>query len=174
MAGHAAHEYAYIEWQNRATRFYLAARRLYLSELSAPSAYCAAIAIELLLKATLIYWDRAFNPSDAGHAIAKLARMARNKVPNAKTLDIPTYFYFEQRYLTTARYPSGVKGVGLPASFLPDLDGVYAYLLFRVPFQHNTELCSVLRGRSKATLSALRRGNAHVRSLRRFLKASLR
>jgi len=170
----AQHERAYVEWQNRATRFYLAARRLYLSELTAPAAYCGAISIELLLKATLIYWDRAFRPGDAGHAIAKLSRMVKNKVPNAATLYVPAYFYFEQRYLTTSRYPAGVKGVDVPTSFLSDLDEVYAYLLCRVPFQHNTELRSTLRGRSKAALNAFRRGNAHARKLRRFLHVPVR
>ena len=174
MTGFAAHEYAYVEWQNRATRFYLAARRLHLSELYSPAAYCAAISIELLLKATLIYWDRTFSPGEAGHAIAKLARMVKNKVPGAKAFHIPAYFCSEQRYLTTSRYPSGVKGLGVPASFLPDLDNIYTFLVCRVPFQHNTELRSTLRGRSKATLGALRRGNAHVRELRSFLKVSLR
>lgn len=76
-------EVEYVRWQNRATRFYVGARLLYSNDMFAPAAYCASQAIELLLKATLVFWDRSFNPEAAGHAMAKLVRSVRNKARNA-------------------------------------------------------------------------------------------
>ena len=84
MSTIGANEYAYIAWQNRATRFYLAARRLYHSDLLAPAAYFAAMSLELIFKATLTYWDKSFDPEAAAHAMAKLARMIGNKVPKSE------------------------------------------------------------------------------------------
>jgi HEPN domain-containing protein len=166
----AAHERKYVEWQNRATDFYLGARRLYRCELHRPSVYCAVVSLELVLKATLTYWVRGFDPEAVGHALAKLARMVRNKVPNGAIIHIPEYFYFEQRYLTLSRYPKRGKGLGIPAGFLWDLDSIYCRTVELVPFQHNTQLKSVLRGGSRVKLEALRRDNPHVRRLRAYLK----
>ena len=167
----ADHEYAYVEWQNRATRFYLAARRLYHSDLLTPSAYCAAMSIELLLKATLIYWDRTFVPEDTSHGMAKLARMVGNKVKGAKGFKVPEYFYFEKRFLSVNRYPTNGKGILIPGTLLQDLDAMFAYLVPLVPFQHNTELKGVLRGRSRSSLNMLRRKNVSIKSLRSALAA---
>jgi hypothetical protein len=100
MSTIGANEYACVAWHNRATRFYLAARRLYHSDLLAPAAYCAAMSLDLIFKVTLIYWDKSVDPETAAHAMAKLARMVGNKVPKAKGLNVPNYFYYEQRYLT--------------------------------------------------------------------------
>ena len=161
---------SYVEWQNRATRFYLAARRLYQSELFAPAAYCATISIELTLKATLVYWDRSFDPEATAHGIAKLARMVNNKVPQAKGFAVPEYFYFEQRYLMVSRYPKAGKGLDIPSSLLQDLDAIFCRLIPLVPFQHNTELKRALLGRNRRTLDILRRGNESVRSLRAALR----
>lgn len=163
------HEVRYIVWQNRAFRFYLAARLLQSRELFSPAAYCGIASIELLLKATLIYWDRSFIPESAGHAIAKLARMARNKVPNAKQFDVPTYFYHEKRFQSVTRYPSGTNGVMIPGSFLDDLDLLFASLVLLVPFQFNSEMARALGGRPKASLAMLRRANAKMRALRKHV-----
>ena len=171
MNNFADHEYAYVVWQNRATRFYLAARRLYHSDLLVPSAYCAAMSIELLLKATLIYWDKNFVPEDASHGIAKLARMVSNKAKGAKGFKVPEYFYFEKRFLSVSRYPTNGKGILIPGTILQDLDAMFAFLIPLVPFQHNTELKKVLRGRSRTSLDMLRRQNESIKSLRRALAA---
>ena len=164
-----AHEYRYVEWQNRATEFYVSARMLHAAEHYRAAAYSAAIAIELILKATLSYWVKGFSPEAASHGLAKLARMVRNKVPGSRELHVPEYFYFEQRYLTVSRYPKKGKGLGIPASMVADLDTLFAQAVQLVPFQHNTQLKSVLRGRNRATLNSLRRKNKQMRTLRTFL-----
>lgn len=169
----AEHERDYVIWQNRAMRFYLAARLLHYNELHAPAAYSAVIAIEILLKATLVYWDRSFDPLAAGHGMAKLTRMVRNKAKGAGSFSVPAYFHHEQRYLNTSRYPIGDQGLNIPAELLNDLDRIVAQLVLMVPFQHNTELKRALRGKDKKGLKALRRGNAYVRSLRAGLGVSL-
>lgn len=169
MAGFSAHELDYVRWQNRAFRFFIGARVLLQHQLHAPAVYSAAISVELMLKATLIYWDRGFDPLDAGHGIAKLARMVRNKAKNAKHIQIPEYFYFEQRYLTVARYPSNGKGFFVPTCLLEDLDRIFTDLVVLVPFQHNTELKRALDGRNQKDLLALRKGNIQMRKLRRTL-----
>ena len=162
-------EIDYVAWQNRATRFYVGARLLYLNEMFAPAAYCASQTIELLLKATLVFWDRSFVPEAAGHALAKLARWVRKKVPNATAIEVPNYFVFEQRYQSVSRYPSNSKGLGIPASFLADLDSVFSSLISLVPFQFNTELKRALSGSDTKALNALRRRNAQLRHLRKSL-----
>lgn len=127
--------------------------------------------LELILKATLVYWDKEFDPALASHAIAKLARMTGNRL--TKKIEVPEYFYFDQRYHTVSRYPKGGKGLGIPASFLEDLDQLYAEILMLVPFQHNTELRKLLISPG-ASLNILRRKNQAVRSLRKFLGAPSR
>jgi HEPN domain-containing protein len=174
MSAVAPHELAYVVWQNHAFRFYLAARLLHRKELFAPAAYVAAMALELLLKATLSYWDRSFDPLEAGHGMAKLARMVKNKARNAKELDVPEYFYAEQRYLSVSRYPARGKGVLIPVSFLADLDHTFARLVFLVPFQHNTELKRALAGTKNSNLAALRYKNAEMKQLRGFLGVRLK
>lgn len=174
MGAIAEYEVAYVAWQNRAYRFYLAARSLHRSQLYAPAAYTAAMAIELILKATLVFWDRNFVPAEGGHGIAKLERMVRNKARGKPVLEVPQYFYHEQRYLTTTRYPTNGKGVLVPGAFIDDLDQVFADALLLVPFQHNTELRHALSGRSRESLLHLRRGNRQMRRLRAALGVRLR
>jgi len=162
-------ELDYVIWQNRACRFYLAARLLHRQGLLAPAAYCATQALELLLKATLIYWDKSFHPDAPRHAMAKLLRSVRNKVPGARTFDVPRYFFHERRYQMVSRYPSGAMGLVIPSHFLADLDAAFTSLVAFVPFQHNTELKEVLSGRAARALVTLRRGNASLRKLRKIL-----
>ncbi len=116
----------YVAWQNRALWFYLSARLLNRHQLYAPSSHSAVIAIELLLKATLIYWDSTFDPQDGGHAIAKLQRIVHNKAPGSRNIVVPSYFYDEQQYLMLSRYPTRGKGFVVPVSFIEDLDKVFA------------------------------------------------
>ena len=169
----AEHELAYVVWQNRAFRFYVGARVLYGSKLYAPAAYTAAMAIELILKATLVYWDRTFVPTEGGHGVAKLTRMVKNKARGKPSIEVPTYFYHEQRYLMTTRYPTNGKGVLVPGTFLDDLDQIFADVLLLVPFQHNTELMHSLAGRTREALLHLRKGNKQVRRLRAALGVKL-
>ena len=157
----------YIVWQNRAFRFYLASRLLYQKEQHAPAAFCAIQAIELLLKATLVYWDKSFDPEAAKHRIAGLIRTVRNKVRGAKEFEVPEYFHFQQRYYSVSRYPKNRRGILIPASFLPDLDIVFTQLLQLVPFQFNSELSRALAGRNNADLTLLRRHNSSMRHLRK-------
>jgi HEPN domain-containing protein len=170
----ATHESEYVAWQNRSFRFYVGARCLYNSQLYAPAAYTAAMAIELILKATLVYWDKRFVPIDHGHGIAKLARMVNNKAGRHASVQVPAYFYHEQRYERTSRYPTAGKGLGIPGSFLDDLDQVFVDALLLVPFQHTTELKRVLSGRVAGKLAHLRKGNGQMRRLRNFLGVGLK
>lgn len=162
-------EIDYVAWQNRAFWFYLSARLLHRHGLSAPAAHAATQSLELLLKGTLLYWDKSFQPEAAGHAIAKLVRSVRNKVPTAKEFNVPQYFYHEQRYHNVSRYPSGTKGLLIPASLITDLDAAFAQLIVLVPFQHNTELKRALAGRNAKALATLRLGNNEIRRTRKAL-----
>ena len=159
----------YIAWQNRATEFYVAARELYLLEMHWPSVYSAVISLELLLKGTLTYWDKSFQPLEAGHGMAKLCRMVGNKVKGAKGFRIPQYFFHEERYLNVSRYPRAGTGLGIPGCYLADLDVAFVKLISLVPFQHNTSLKRILSGRKTPQLKALSRANSCVRALRRVL-----
>src|SRR5450759_2571724 len=81
----------YIVWQNRAFDFYVAARLCARSELFKPAAFMANQAIETMLKATLLYWDKSFVPQDSGHAIKKMLNILRKKVKGQSMFDIPEY-----------------------------------------------------------------------------------
>ena len=157
----------YIAWQNHAYRFYIGARLLYLNQVLSPAAFSAQQALELILKATLLYWDRGFNPRSVGHRATSLLRATRNKVPTARSLTIEPYFFAGQRYLSQSRYPQG--GILIPGQFLDDLDEAFYSTLSLVPFQFNSQLVNTLRRETKPELLILRRRNKRIRSLRRFL-----
>ena len=172
MSKFTEQQYSYVIWQNRATRFYFGARRLYHSDLHTPAAYFAVMSLELLMKASLLYSDPQFDPGSASHAIAKLTRMLNSRFRSKPKIEIPEYFYFEQRYLKVSRYPTGDKGVGIPASFLQDLDRAFVQIVSLVPFQYNTELRRAVNGGATGALYVLRRGNKSLAALRQVLEAA--
>jgi HEPN domain-containing protein len=137
-------EHDYVIWQNAAFSYYLASRRLILDELQPSGCFNAVLALELMLKATLVYWIEAFHPEAHGHQFERLLNMVRSEVEDAKTLSVPEYFYFDKRYLLDARYPREGKGVGIPSTLLDDLDQVFCDLLVLVPFQFNSLLLRTL------------------------------
>jgi len=166
----------YIVWQNRAVDFYVAARLLCLQEQGRPAAYCAVTAIELLLKATLVYFDRSFMPADANHNIPKMLRILKNKGPKDKVIEVPEYFFYEQRYQSVSRYPGKPNGLIIPAGFPDDLDKVFVSLIVLVPFQFNSVLVAILSGQPnyKRKLDQLRRRNKWMRILRGHLRPWMR
>lgn len=161
------HQRDYVEWQNRAVRFYLAARLLALNELWSPTAFCAQQALEDLLKATLIFHDKSFSPERAGHRFTKMLRTLKNKVPNSESVDVPQYFYRDNRIQLVTRYPVRGQMVGIPSSLLDDLDKSFADLLVLVDFQFNTELKGILSGGKH--LEVLGRDNKQLARLLDFL-----
>ena len=167
------HQTEYIIWQNRALRFYLASRLLVTQELYGPGSFCGNQAIELLMKATLIYWDKSFKPLDARHNIKKMIRIIKNKIPNGKNLLLPEYFYFENRYQSVSRYPVIGKGILVPESFMSDLDSIFTDLITLVPFQFNSELMNALGGKAYRKYMIIRKGNKQLRRLRKHLGLSL-
>jgi len=170
MPSFAEHEVDYVRWQNRATRFYLAARLLHRHNQFAPAAFCASQSLELLMKASLVYWDRSFLPEHAKHSFTKLCRMIGNKVRGGKGFTCPTYFSADTRYHSVTRYPrKGGDFVAIPTQFMPDLDATFARLVSLVPFQFNTELQRALSGRNRTDLRIIRHRNSSIRTLRRLL-----
>lgn len=159
----------YVIWQNRAFRFYLAARVLYKARIYGPAALCANQAIELLLKATLIYHDRSFKPDAANHRVAGMLRTIGNKVKPKRAISVPRYFYADRRYQSVSRYPQHGLGLMVPGSFLPDLDRSFRELVVLVPFQHNTELRRHLTSSDRTVRLQLTSRNAETAALRRFL-----
>jgi len=166
-------ELNYIAWQNRALRFYLGARLLSLNEQHSPAAFCSTQALESLIKATLVYWDKSFDPEAAGHKMKGMIKTIRNKVKNAKDFECPEYFYLDKRYQSVTRYPVNGKGVGIPASLLDDLDLIFYNLVKLVPFQFNSELKRALSGKNRKNLNILRRKNMQVKNLRKYLYVKL-
>lgn len=166
-------EKKYVIWQNRAFRFYLASRLLCQHEQFAPAAFCSSQALESLMKATLVYWDKSFDPEAVNHRMAGMIRTIRNKVKNARSFDCPNYFYHGKRFQSVTRYPANGKGVTVPNSFLNDMDHVFSSLISMVPFQFNTNLIHALSGKEKKDLTILRRNNNQLRTLRRFLKVQI-
>lgn len=169
-----AREIDYVRWQNRATRFYLAARHLWFKELYSAAVFSGQHAIEALLKATLVYHDRSFQPEDANHNWPKMIRMLGNKGARGKRLTLPEYFYADGRFQAVSRYPRDGDGLAIPSSFLADLDGGFAELVALVPFQFNTELIHLLEQPSSAHARILSHGNRQMRSLRKSLRGWVR
>ena len=167
-------EQQYIIWQNRAFSYYVAARLLNMKQIYGPASFCGYQAIEAILKATLIYWDKSFSPNVARHKMAKMINAMKNKVPNGKTVDIPEYFFADQRYLSVSRYPTRGKGVGIPGTFINDLDDAFVKLVTLVPFQFNSKLLHTLQGDDLAYLNILRRANKSMRLLRRHFRQFIR
>jgi HEPN domain-containing protein len=166
----------YIIWQNRAVEFYLAARALHHGAMNRPVCYCAVIAVELLLKATALFFDRSFVPQHSKHNIPKLMRILASKGPTGAVIDVPDYFHFEQRYLEASRYPKDGQGLIVPATFLDDLDRTVAELILLVPFQFNSILVRVMKAGSKGgrdRLRVLARSNRQMRAIRGHLKSQL-
>ena len=166
-------ELNYIIWQNRAFRFYLGARLLSLNEQHSPAAFCSSQALESLMKATLVYWDKSFNPEATGHKMTGMIKTIRNKTNNGKHFDCPEYFYSNKRFQSVTRYPANGKGVGIPGTLLNDLDLVFCNLVKLVPFQFNSELKRTLTGKNKKNLNILRKNNSQIKNLRRFLNVRL-
>jgi len=158
-------EINYVIWQNRSFRFYLASRLLYANELYSPSAFCSIQAIETLMKATLVYWDRSFNPESMNHKIVGMINSIRNKVDKGKEFDCPKYFYMDKRFQSVTRYPDKNKGVMVPCTFLSDLDEMFCQLIEYVPFQFNTELSRTLLGKKKKNFDILKENNSQMERL---------
>lgn len=150
----------YVEWQNRAFHFYLAARLLYVKQHIVPAAFCAQQALELILKATLIYHDKSFIPTAVNHNFKKMMNILKNKVKNSNHINIPEYFYYDYQYQSYTRYPSEKEGLFLPENMLTDLDKCFSDLLLLVPFQSGTLLENTLYAGSpklKSKLNLFRR-----------------
>jgi HEPN domain-containing protein len=164
----------YVIWQNRAIRFYIGARLLYLNQQYSPAAFCAIQTIESMMKATLVYWDKSFIPEGANHKVGSMISTIKNKTKNGKGFSCPGYFFQGKRYQSISRYPSSGKGVLVPGTFLDDLDDVICSLIKLVPFQFNTNLKHALSGKDRKNLNILRRNNKQMRALRNYLKISIK
>ncbi len=162
-------EIDYTAWQNRATYYYIASRLLALNKVWPPAAFCGQQALENLLKATLIYWDKSFDPIKVCHNFPKMLRIIRNKVPNSANINIQENFYYEKRYQESSRYPiSGKDLLFLGEDFLNDLDEAFYSLLVLVPFKFNSVLSNIFK-KNKPQVKILRKKNNQIRKIKKFL-----
>lgn len=168
-------ERAYVVWQNRAFRFYLAGRLLHFNSIYGPACFCAQQAIELMLKATLLYWDKSFKPERAGHRFRPMLDALHNKGRGAETIVILEYFYAGGRYQSVSRYPSDKRPlIPIYASFLCDLDSVFCDLLRVVPFQFNSIFVNTLGDPDSDHCRTLERDNSRMAELSEFLEPWLK
>lgn len=126
-----------------------------------------------MLKATLIYHDKSFQPEAVKHRFNKMINAMKNKVKGSENIDIPEYLYYDNRYQSVSRYPSEGKGLLLPENMVDDLDECFYRLLILVPFRFNTLLVNTIsptNARQKKKLNTLRRYNRQMRKIRKFLK----
>ena len=86
------------------------------------------------------------------------------------SVSLPGYFYEDRRYQSVSRYPSGGRGLVIPASFLVDLDRSFRELIELVPFQHNTELRRYSAASNRCLRLQLTARNTQAAALRRFLR----
>jgi len=97
----------------------------------------------------------------------------KNKVKGFEHIEIPEYFYYDNRYQSVSRYPVEGKGLFVPWNMIDDLDECFHRLLVLVPFQFNSLLVSTLspsNDRQKKKLNTLQRDNRQMCNIRNFLK----
>lgn len=169
----AVNEMNYILWQDRATDFYVAGRSLIQDEIYRPACFCVFQTVETMLKSTLFYWERNFNPRPYGHNIPKLIRTTKNKVKGAHRLYIPAIFYYEQRYQLFTRYPdSQHRGISILRNFLDIFDETFFDILSLTPFQPpHTKLHKILSGRDeKKVCDIIARDNKKASEIKKILE----
>jgi len=157
----------YIMWQNRAVRFYLAARLLFKKEIYGPAGFCAFQSLENLLKATAIYHIDKFSPKAVLHDCDKILAMIKKNVPASADIEIEEKL-ISQTYQELTRYPMPGKGVGFSYSMVHDLDQAFADILQLVPFQYNSELLNIIR-RKDPSLRILSLDNKQIKKIRKCL-----
>ena len=72
------------------------------------------------------------------------------------------------------RYPDEGRSIGIPESFVDDLDRAFCDLLSLVPFQFNSELVNILANVEHVHLDLLRQDNAQMCRLYRLLWPSIK
>ena len=164
------------KWVNRSLRFYLPARELFLRNYSA---YYSAITIlgfqsvESALKASLVLWDKSFDPIKCGHNTKKMFRIYQNKVPeDMRFLDrLHPYFEDYKRYQEHPRYPRrDIALLHVDPCYLDKLDLAYRGFVCAVPRTFwMTELEPILSGEALFKLKVFRRRNRQIRAVRRIL-----
>ena len=119
----------YIIWQNRAFRFYPAARSCWHKKFHTPAVFLSHQVVELLLKATLIYWDCSTDPKKYRHDLEKLMQSINENtnIPGGEDFIIPEYFIKNSHeYQTVSRYPEpNSNGYWIPGTLLFDLDRLF-------------------------------------------------
>jgi HEPN domain-containing protein len=162
-----AQELEYLKWQGCACDWYLASRLLLLESNLTVASYATQHTMELLLKATLVYLDKAFLPKAYGHKFSGLLRRIEEIIGSARTPDIPPYLL---RYQVESRYPGDSLGFPDASVSLSDLDRCFCSLLELVPFQFNTRLGRIFTGVDKKEWEILARDNAQAANLRHILQ----
>lgn len=165
-----------IAWLNRSLRFYLPTRDLVLRN---PLDYNSAIlflgfqTIELVLKASLVLWDRSSDPCIFRHNTEKLFKAYQNKVPKDLQFvsDLHPAFINADRFQSLPRYPSRKKFfVPHFSDYLDHLDHTYCGLAAAVPRTFwQSELEMVLNGSEPNKLKVFRTRNRAIRRLRQQL-----
>ena len=165
-----------IKWVNRSLRFYLPARELFFRNYSA---YYSAIAflgfqsVESALKASLVLWDKSFDPKKGGHNTKKMFRIYQNKVPeDLRFVDqLDPYFSDYKRYQEHPRYPRrDIALLYVDPYYLDKLDFAFCGFVCAVPRTFwMPELEPVLSGEDLFKLKVFRRRNSQMRAVRRRL-----
>ena len=168
-------ELSYVKWQNSAFQWYLGSRLLIFESHLRVAAYSTQQTIELLLKATLIYWDKNFKPKEMGHDFNVLLERLRKSVVGAGGFEIPGYLL---RYQSVSRYIDEKNGniMGFPDSliWIDDLDNCFCKFIELVPFQFNTNLVHMLTSIGDKHFEIFIRDNKQDSNLRRILQRWLR
>jgi HEPN domain-containing protein len=159
-------EVQYASWQNRAFRFYVPARVLFLTggtdfRFNSAAQFCGQQAIETLLKATVLYYDPRFLPKSVNH---DWTAMIQKLKALGKVVNLPGYFHADRRMQTLTRYPSGL--IPVVPNFLEHLDAAFVDLIRLVPFRYGTELKESLNRTRKGPYWYLSRRNRKIRQLR--------
>lgn len=163
----------YIRWQNRAFRFYVAARCCYRKSFYAPASFLCFQSVELLQKATLLWYDPSFEPKRASHDLESMEETIRKQVPGQNCFKLPAYL-FDKSYQETSRYPlpSG-EGICLPEDFISKLDTAFTNLIEMVDigFSNQSELHRTLQNPQiyPQNFEELQRNNQELERLRKHV-----
>jgi len=171
--------YDYVRWQNKALRFYIAARLLYNEELISPATFCAFQALENIMKATIMFYKGVAYAESFKHSLKKMERVINSQIVRkiAKThkIFVPSYFVHERRFQSMSRYPRKGKGIGAGGFIIDDLDKLFFNYIYLVPFQFNTELMNILFRKSYKRKKQIICGkNKYISELVKYLVSAQR
>ena len=165
-----------IKWYNRVLDFYLATRELWLCDYRRYRGVILFLgfqSVESALKASLLYWDKSFNPKEYGHNTEDMFCKYQVKVPKEYRFVDKLDPYFEDYlyYQILSRYP--IKGKNPPSidpSYIEKLDYAFCGFVFAIPISPWLKVFDkILSGEDPSKSEVFEKNNKQICKVRQRL-----